>query len=217
VVRALPAVNRPIVKLCGLRSPADVLAAYAADADMLGIVLVPGKRRTVDIPTAREMVSTLPADALTVGLFLAHSDEDLATIADMVAQSGVSIAQVHGDIPLGAFADFPVPVIRANMSYDRCLPAIMQERALPQMDSAPPGEWGGTGEVGDWQQAAKAASEFPILLAGGLTPQNVAAAIKTAQPWGVDVSSGIENEAGDKDPARMRAFVQAATSALSLE
>jgi indole-3-glycerol phosphate synthase / phosphoribosylanthranilate isomerase len=208
-LRVTSAVNRSIVKLCGLCSPADALSAYEAGADMLGMVFVPGKRRRVDVPTARAMVDALPADALTVGLFVIESEEDVATMTDIVASTGISMVQVHGSLPLGTLADFPVPVFRANMVAERGMQAIMKESALPQFDAAMPGVWGGSGEVGDWSQAASAASKYPILLAGGLTPENVGVAIRAVRPWGVDVSSGIEGPDGKKDPERMQAFVAA--------
>jgi len=214
----LPQRATTIVKLCGMQTPADAVAAHAAGADMIGIVFVPNKRRQVSIETARAIVAALPPEAVTVGLFLAEHADQRDAIADTIAATGITMAQLHGAPVPSPFRDLPVPMIyplagRGDMDthgdgVTNAGYAIIADGALPLLDSAPPGVWGGTGETGDWERARKMADQYPILLAGGLTPENVGDAIHAVRPWGVDVSSGIEGVDGQKDHARMRAFVQ---------
>lgn len=199
-----------MVKLCGMRTPADALAAYKAGADMIGMVFVPGKRQ-VTVETARSIVAALPSDAITVGIFVAETASQKPAIEAIIQQVGLKAAQLYGAPMGGAFGDLSVPVLFAGNRHPVHIDVFLKDQAIPLVDSAPPGVWGGTGVVGDWNTAAQWAREFPVILAGGLNPENVGAAIRAVQPWGVDVSSGIEGPDGQKDPARMRAFVQAAT------
>jgi indole-3-glycerol phosphate synthase / phosphoribosylanthranilate isomerase len=202
-----------IVKLCGMRTPADALAAYEAGADLIGLVFAPSKRQvTPDI--ARDIIAALPQDALTVGIF---TDDPVDAVEDLAGEIGLKAVQVaiHLDrVDITRTIRMPAIVSIPSKGYGgRTRYAPVGYKQLPLIDSAPPGVWGGTGAVGDWNVAAKWAKEFPIILAGGLNPENVGDAIRAVQPWGVDVSSGIEGPDGQKDPARMRAFVQAVREA----
>ena len=232
-LRVAPVVPRPIIKLCGMRTPKDAQAAYAAGADMIGMVFAPGKRRITN-EIGREIVQSLPPDMLTVGVFLAeYRAEHQDAIIQTVAETGIKMAQLCGISSASGvyFREMGVPTIRARYrrlatmrTHDKTweewrirpsiMPTLFKERSLPLYEAgAAPLQLGGTGQIGDWEAAAQEAQAFPMLLAGGLNPDNVGDAIRTVQPWGVDVSSGIEGPDGQKDPARMRAFVEAVRAA----
>ncbi len=214
VVQAMPRGRWPVVKLCGMRTPADALAAYDAGADLIGLVMTPSKRQ-ITPEQARAIVAALPPDALTVGVF---ADEPVEQVNALTAAAGVRAVQVA--LPGGdrsRMHGLKLPTILALSSaapiYREPRPRLLFPGRLAMIEAAPPGVWGGTGQTGDWAIAATWAKDLPIILAGGLNAANIADAIRTVQPWGVDVSSGIEGPDGSKDPARMRAFIQAVRAA----
>lgn len=207
------------VKICGLRTPQDALVACEAGADMIGLMFAPS-RRQIDVRTAREIVDALRAsragrDVAVVGVFV---DEQPTTIAAIAVATGLDWIQMSGHEVLETIADVPLPVIKAlRFDGDPSEAAWLAEPA--GCDAAPllvdahvVGSYGGAGVLGDWRRAAELAARRPVLLAGGLTVDNVAAAIATVRPWGVDVSSGVETD-GLKDHAKIEAFVQAAKAA----
>ncbi len=211
LVKRLPATATPIIKLCGMRTPADALAAYDAGADMIGVVFAAGKRQ-VTPETARQIVNALPADAVVVGIFANESPE---AITQTIGATGINVVQISAYPETeghGAFSQFGLPTIILGKT-ETPFHSLLRYDLLPLLDSTSPGAWGGTGQVGDWERAAAWAKQYPIILAGGLNPANVGEAIRVVQPWGVDVSSGIEGADGQKDPARMRAFVEAVRGA----
>jgi phosphoribosylanthranilate isomerase len=208
----------PLVKICGIREPEHALVAANASADLIGLVFVPGVRRQVSTERAREIVAELRRSRgeppAVVGLFV---DEPAEHINRVVGEVGLDLVQLSGNEPPGLAGQIDVPVIKALR-----LPAGMtarEARALAEpfassvagyvVDSHVPGQWGGTGVVGDWEVAARLAARFPVSLAGGLDPDNVADAIRAVRPAIVDVSSGVEID-GVKDPAKIVAFVVAA-------
>lgn len=213
VVQAVPRGRFPVVKLCGMRTPEDALAAYQAGADLIGLVLTPSTRQ-ITPEQAREIVSYLPADALTIGVFADEPVEQVNELALAANVSAVQVALPGGDRQRAMGLKRPTiyALSSSDPAYAQPLPRLVFPGRLAMLEAAPPGIWGGTGKTGDWELAARWARELPIILAGGLTPENVADAIRTVQPWGVDVSSGIEGPGGQKDPARMHAFVHAARS-----
>jgi len=207
------------VKICGLRTPQDALVACEAGADMIGLMFAPS-RRQVDIGTAREIVDALRAsragrDVAVVGVFV---DEQPAAIAAIAAATGLDWIQMSGHEATEATADVPLPVLKAlrfdgDPSEEAWLAQPVGCDAAPLLvDAHVAGSYGGAGVLGDWQRAAELAARRPVLLAGGLTVDNVAAAIAAVRPWGVDVSSGVETD-GIKDHAKIEAFVQAAKAA----
>ncbi len=222
VLRMTPRGRYPVIKLCGMRTIADAKAALAAGADMIGLVLTQSRRQLTPAQ-AREIVSALPPSTLTVGVF---ADEPTERINELAAAAGVHavqhiarhIAGPDGQVPANTVLD--LPAITVCSSAD---PALAHPLAFPGsmvlVEAAPSGVWGGVGTQSaeaaqrHWEVAARWARSQPILLAGGLHPANVSAAIAAVQPWGLDVSSGIEGPDGQKDPERMRAFVQAARAA----
>jgi indole-3-glycerol phosphate synthase/phosphoribosylanthranilate isomerase len=210
VVQAVPRGRYPVVKLCGMRTPEDALAAYDAGADLIGLVLTPSMRQ-ISPEQARAIVQALPDDAHTVGVF---ADEPVEVVNELALAANVSAVQVAlpgGDRQrtMGLKRPTIYALSSADPAYAQPMPRLVFPGRLAMIEAAPSGIWGGAAKTGDWEIAARWARELPTILAGGLTPANVADALRTVQPWGVDVSSGIEGPGGLKDPARMRAFVQA--------
>ena len=200
-----------IIKVCGLTSPEDARLAVAAGADAIGVNLWPDSKRFVDDATARAVLAEIPAHVLKVGVFVnAPADE----IAAKVAALGLDKAQLHGNEQPRDYATLDARlVIRAARVRDE---ATFQTEALWQpslwlYDAFAPG-YGGSGLQAPWPLVRKLARR-PFLLAGGLTPDNVAAAIAAVRPDGVDVASGVERTPGRKDAARVERFIAAARAA----
>lgn len=205
------------VKICGITNLEDALAATAAGADSLGFVFVPGTPRHITPDRALEIVRALPPFVVRTGLFVDASEGE---IRDAVAQAGLDAVQLHGDEPpeLGIKLRPAVRVLKAfrvrGESTLETLPAYLDAADAWLLDAYVPGAHGGTGARFDWNLATAAKRHGkPIILAGGLTPENVAAAVKTVRPYAVDVSSGVESSPGRKDAAKVAAFIHAAKAA----
>ncbi|MCS6801637.1 MAG: phosphoribosylanthranilate isomerase [Chloroflexota bacterium] len=203
------------VKICGLRDPAAVEAAVEAGAEFIGFVFAPSPRRVAPEEAAALRRRVPRGGPQIVGVFVNEAPATVRAIADTV---GLDIVQLCGaESPQ---AEWGRPVIRAIRPAGRipwrALAPWVAGGARLLVDSFKPGTFGGSGELGDWGLAARIARRWPILLAGGLRPDNVAAAIAAVRPWGVDVSSGVET-AGRKDPAKIRAFVDQARAAFPKE
>ncbi len=199
------------VKLCGMRTLDHARAAVDAGAEYLGFVLASGYRRTLAPDAVREIIATLgPGSARYVGVFV---DPDPVEARDIARYAGLHVVQLSGrETPQVARA-IGLPVIKV-VHIDGVDPLAKVERyadtgAMVALDSGRTGAPGGTGDVFDWSLAVEVARRYPVMLAGGLTPANVAAAVHAVAPVAVDVSSGIETE-GVKDPEKIRAFVAAA-------
>ena len=192
----------PFVKICGLRTATDVAAAVTAGADAVGFLFAASPRQ-VDARTAREL-GAAAGDILTVGVF---KDMPAAQVREVARASGVRAVQLHGDYPKDAFTEVADPawqLIRA-VSYtapDLRVGAYGEDLLLVDAPKA------GSGESWDYESVAGLAGQW--LLAGGLTPANVASAQRTAGSWGVDVSSGVESSRGVKDATLIAQFVAAA-------
>jgi phosphoribosylanthranilate isomerase len=197
------------VKICGITNEDDALLATALDADALGFVLAPSTRQ-VHPETVRDIVRRLPREMHTIGVFRNERPE---RVVEIVGRAGLRGVQLHGHEPPSEVTwirERVQFVIRAYSAGDPALadaPASAADIIL--VDSPDPG----SGKVFDWRLAEGAPSGKRILLAGGLTPENVGAAIRLVRPWGVDVSTGVEQEPGRKDPAKLRRFVEAARGA----
>ncbi|HEU0114656.1 MAG TPA: phosphoribosylanthranilate isomerase [Thermomicrobiales bacterium] len=213
---------RPIVKICGLREPAHAAAAAAAGADLIGFIFAPSRRQVTAtqagacIAAARESGQTPRA----VGVFV---DAALDEIAAAVETAGLDFVQLHGAETADMLARIGAPVIRSLRPRPGTTPAAVARElafwadgptapAAFLIDGYSEGGAGGMGVRADWTLARALAKRWPILLAGGLDPDNVGDAIAAATPLGVDVSSGVES-GGRKDPARIAAFVAAARRA----
>ncbi len=201
--------HSPKVKICGIMAPADAQAAVAAGADFLGFVFVKGRRRCMTVADTREIMQALgPSRPPAVGLFV---DEAPATVGQIVRECALQFVQLCGAETPDYCAALGVPYwkvinLHSPADYERMAPytgaaAFLLEGA----DNGP----GGTGQTWDWGLAADAPRDRRVLIAGGLNPNNVAAAIAQARPWGVDVSSGVET-GGKKDPEKIAAFIRLA-------
>jgi phosphoribosylanthranilate isomerase len=204
-----------LVKICGITSPEDARAAAEAGASAIGLVFWSRSPRAVDLPTARRIAAGLSPFVLRVGVFVDEAPGVIARVADSV---GLDLVQLHGDEPPEAIAALPRRALKAV----RVGAGFRPEDALRYaghaagllFDTGEAGLPGGTGRAFDWTVLASVRDRLGfVALAGGLTPDNVATAIRAGRPDAVDVSSGVETAPGRKDPAKMRAFVAAVRSA----
>lgn len=199
------------IKICGIKTVKDALAAMDAGADMIGFNFYPKSPRYIDPGRCRDLMAVMRkyGHITYVGVFVNAS---VAEIQATMNTCALTLAQLHGDesaemlksLNGKAFKVFRgVPAAERLIGYTRDgAPALL-------VDASVKGEYGGTGVTADWNSAAELAKHYPILLAGGLTPENVAEAVQHVQPWGVDVASGVESAPGVKDSNKMKAFVQA--------
>jgi phosphoribosylanthranilate isomerase len=197
------------VKICGITSEADALVAVGMGADAVGFVFAPSPRQ-VTPGAVREIVRRLPPEIVTVGVFRDQSPEQ---VIDMALAAGVQAVQLHGhETPADARLIRP-KVGALIVAFPAGSPSVERfdeyQADAMMLDAASPG----AGEVFDWSLADSIPAARRWILAGGLTPDNVAAAVGSVKPWGVDVSSGVESAPGIKDPRRVRAFVRAARAA----
>jgi phosphoribosylanthranilate isomerase len=196
------------VKICGVTRVEDALLAARLGADAIGLNFWPRSRRHVDVETARAIVAALPPLVSAVGVFVNQAREEILAVA---ARARLSVVQLHGDEPPHACEGFPVPVWKA-LRLSSPLPLAWLDEWPVQgflVDAPDPG-YGGSGRTCDWEVAREAAARAPVLLAGGLGPDNVAEAVRAVRPWGVDVASGVESSPGVKDPDKLAAFVRRA-------
>lgn len=208
------------VKFCGLTNLEDCLAALAAGADWLGFNFYPPSPRSVTPAACRQLVAdlrpALPAlgrPVHLVGVFVNTAADDVLATLDAC---GLELAQLSGMDALEVIrgcGERAYAALRtgAGASLAEQSHALARRASPPAVlvDAGVPGHYGGTGMLANWEQAAALAEKSPIFLAGGLTPENVANAVRSVRPWGVDVASGIEIVPGKKDVAGMMAFVQA--------
>jgi indole-3-glycerol phosphate synthase/phosphoribosylanthranilate isomerase len=205
--------GRVAVKICGITSKDDAAMAVAAGADAIGFVFWPKSPRAVDAATARDIASTLPPFILRVGVFVDTPPGEIRRIADEV---GLDMVQLHGNESVDAVAQAPRRAVKAvrvgpdfrpedALQYDGTAAALLLDTRVDG-DASP----GGTGRTFDWSlvRPVREGTSF-MILAGGLSPDNVAEAIAAVRPDAVDVSSGVESAPGKKDPAKVRAFVDA--------
>jgi len=212
------------IKICGVTTVADALLAAEAGADAIGLNFYAGSPRCISVATAQEIVQALPADVAKVGVFVNMPVAEVMARADSLQLDWI---QLHGDETPEAIAELsPRRVIRALPCGPNALPTVVAylERcqklgALPGAllaDAAAGTTYGGTGRTADWNQLTPPRDwlhDIPLVLAGGLTPDNVAAAIGTVQPDAVDTASGVESSPGKKDLDRVQRFVTAARHA----
>ena len=203
------------VKICGLTNLTDALTASENGADYLGFVLYPGSPRHIAPAALERLVGKLPPKCRTVGVFV---NEQPGRVVDIARSCGLHAVQIHGDEAAQEFAGLPWTLWRAvRLAGGAWLPDPGQwPAARVVVDAAAPG-YGGSGETADWDRAAELARQRPVLLAGGLTPDNVAEAVRRVQPVGVDVASGVEARPGVKDPSLVKAFIRNAKQAVEQE
>ena len=205
-------VYTPKVKICGITNAEDAAVAVEAGADALGFVFYRKSPRYIEPTLARQIIMSLPPMVLPVGVFV---DEDQHVVRKLMDDCGLACAQLHGNESAIYCKELGRTVLKALRVKDRSTFLALAEfrgRAGVRgfvLDTFSDQAYGGTGQVMDWQLAAEAAKVSSILLAGGLTPDNVEKAIHAVQPYGVDVSSGVERAPGKKDNEKVRAFIRA--------
>ena len=214
------------IKICGLTDPEDAQSAVEAGADAIGLNFYARSLRAVSVDRANEIVHEDNIAAQRVGVFVNMPADAVRTVASTLCLKGV---QLHGDEPPQWIAELSgYRVIRARRMGDQGIATLAEDleacrtagRAPDALlvDAMSPGRYGGTGETVSWTGLANYQSwlgDVPLILAGGLTPENVADAIRTVRPWGVDVASGVESAPGVKDHAKMRCFVEEARQAFA--
>ena len=201
-----------IIKICGIKTLKDALAAINVGADYLGFNFYPKSVRFIEKETCAEITSVLKREhpqIKYVGVFVNSSFEE---IKDILNICHLDLAQLHGDETpemLESFNGKAFKAIRlsASISVDESVYPFLKSALSPALlvDAAVKGVYGGSGITADWSAAAELAKRYPLLLAGGLTPENVADAVRQVQPWGVDVASGVESAPGEKDAIKMKA------------
>jgi phosphoribosylanthranilate isomerase len=202
------------IKICGITNLEDALLAAELGAQALGFIFYPKSPRSIKPEAARQIIKQLPPLVLSVGVFVNEAAAVVLELAEMVRLDWV---QLHGEEPpeycrfLGRNVLKAIPV-QDRSSLDRMEGYRGSVRAF-LLDTPKAGQKGGTGETFDWSLARQAGDYGPIVLAGGLQPGNVAAAIREASPLAVDVASGVEASPGKKDPARLREFFRAVAAA----
>ncbi len=198
------------VKICGITSEADALLAVAMGADALGFVFAPSPRQ-VNVQRVYDICRRLPAEVMTVGVF---RDELPSRVIDTVHRSGVRAAQLHGHETPAQTIEVAAGGVRWVIKAFAAGSAAVADAArygtdLILVDAPSPG----SGTMFDWSLMDAVPSGLRVILAGGLDPTNVATAIRRVEPWGVDVSSGVEREPGKKDPLKLRDFIREARAA----
>lgn len=198
------------VKICGITTLADGMAAAEAGADALGFVFYDQSPRRISVEAAAALVPQLPPFVIKVGVFV-NAPEDMVVRA--IRECGLNVVQFHGDESPEYCLQFGLMSMKAFRIRDAA--SLQALSGYPTdawlLDAYTPGRPGGTGETFNWDLALEARGwGRPIFLAGGLTAENVAEAVRRARPYGVDVSSGVEAGQGRKDHAKVRAFIQAA-------
>lgn len=197
------------IKCCGMTRVDDALLAAQLGADAIGVVMTARSKRQVSLAHARAIVDAMPPFVTTVALCM---DDDADFVRAVIETVRPSLLQFHGSERDEWCAQFDTPYLKA-IAMGEGAAALSQLRAFPRaagllLDGHGLGESGGSGKTFDWSVMPRDLQQ-PLILAGGLTPLNVQAAIRVARPWAVDVSSGIESAPGIKDPDKLRDFIVA--------
>lgn len=213
------------VKICGITRPGDATLAADAGADAIGLNFYPQSPRCCTLETAQKIAEVTPPWVVKVGVFVNATADEIRTAA---AKVPLDLIQLHGtESPEALRSLRPLPLIKAVglttdfAALESFLTTCHQRNAMPRMllvDAMREGQFGGTGKTIDWELLKQNRSRLrglPLALAGGLTPDNVAAGILTVRPWAVDVASGVESAPGVKDAQQVRLFVSAALTAFS--
>ena len=201
--------NRVRIKVCGLTRLEDALLAASLGADALGFVFWASSPRAISPEAAAAIVLQLPPLVGRVGVFVDASPSEVAAIANTV---GLTALQLHGDEQPDRYTQLWLPIMKSIALDDeaaRQAAAAWPARFTVLVDAADREKRGGTGRRANWAHAAALAAIRPVVLAGGLSPDNVGEAIRTVRPWAVDVSSGVESSPGVKDSDALRRFVAA--------
>jgi phosphoribosylanthranilate isomerase len=206
------------VKICGLKTLEDALAAVEAGAKMLGFNFYPPSPRYLSPGDCSSLIAGLrdqlaDAGVKTVGVFVNTPPERVRAILETLP---LDMAQLSGDEApmdlerIGTGIAFKALRTNGKLSLLQAVAGYPVRQTAPAflVDAGVPGQYGGTGQTADWEQACMLAQRMPLLLAGGLHPGNVAAAVRKVRPWGVDVASGVESAPGVKDKDKMNRFIE---------
>lgn len=201
------------VKICGITRAEDALEAARLGADAIGLVFYAASPRYIDVGVAKQIIAALPPFVTTVGLFV---DANATAVANILGRIHLDLLQFHGSETAEFCAQFGLPYLKAvRMKPDLNLLQYVSSYAGAAgilVDSYVEGVAGGTGATFDWDRIP-CGMNAPLVLSGGLDAGNVGAAIAAAQPWAVDVSSGVEASKGIKDAAKMAGFIQGVRNA----
>ena len=201
------------VKICGITNLEDAQTAVDYGAEVLGFIFYPKSPRRVTVRTVKEITRALPPFVLTVGVFV---NETVETIRKTVQQCGLSLVQLHGDESPEFCDRLDFRAIKAiRVSGPEDLKRIQDYKVQGVLlDSYHPDFYGGTGDPIDWKVLQSLSIDKPVLLSGGLTPENIRQAIQTVSPYGVDVCSGVEEKPGKKSPEKIKLFIKNAKEIL---
>lgn len=197
------------IKICGIKTVDDARAAMGAGAEMLGFNFYPKSPRYIEVGTCRDIMSVMRkyGHITYVGVFVNASTEEVRATMETC---GLNLAQLHGDETSEMVQSLYGKAFKAFRGIPQNINGFAREEAPALLvDASVKGAYGGTGITADWRSAAELAKHYPLLLAGGLTPENVAEAVRQVRPWGVDVASGVETAPGVKDAGKLKAFVKA--------
>ena len=203
------------IKICGIKTVDDARAAMGAGAEMLGFNFYPKSPRYIEVGTCRDIMSVMRkyGHITYVGVFVNASTEEVRATMETC---GLNLAQLHGDETSEMVQSLYGKAFKAFRGIPQNINGFAREEAPALLvDASVKGAYGGTGITADWRSAAELAKHYPLLLAGGLTPENVAEAVWQVRPWGVDVASGVEAAPGVKDAGKLKAFVKAVRSAMT--
>lgn len=196
------------VKICGITREEDAATAVGAGADALGFIFVRSSKRWIEPERARGIINRLPAHVIPVGVFVDASRHE---IREVIRTTGIRLIQLHGDEMPDDVAGLPVPVwkaFRVKPEFDiGTLGKYTVDGFL--LDTFAEGMEGGTGRTFNWAVAVAAKRFGPVILSGGITPGNVAAAVRTVAPYAIDVNSGVESSPGVKDAAKIERLFSA--------
>ncbi len=197
------------IKICGIKTIPDALAAIDAGADYLGFNFYAKGMRFIEKQTCAEITAVLKREyphIKLVGVFVNSSVEEVKDILDTCS---LDLAQLHGDETAEMFKQLGGIAFKAFRGIPENINGFERKNAPTFLiDASVKGVYGGSGVTADWNGAAELAKTYPLLLAGGLTPENVAEAVSRVKPWGVDVASGVESTVGEKDAGKMVKFVK---------
>jgi phosphoribosylanthranilate isomerase len=198
------------VKICGVTRAEDALLAARLGADAIGFVLWPGSPRRIAPARARAIGAVLPPFVTRVGVFVNAAPDEVARVA---AEAALDVVQLHGDERPEEYGSVPARLIKSvalHVEADVAAAAALPDEVMPLVDAADAVRRGGTGRPADWVLAARLGERRHIVLAGGLTAENLADAVRSVRPWAVDVSSGVEAEPGMKSADRLEQLFRAA-------
>ncbi len=199
-----------IIKICGIKTLKDALAAIHAGADYLGFNFYSKSVRFIEKENCAKITSVLKKEYPNIKLIGVFVNSSVDEVKNILETCSLDLAQLHGDETPEMFAQLAARAFKAFRGIPEGIEGYERNKAPALLvDASVKGMYGGSGVTADWSAAAELAKSYPLLLAGGLTPENVAEAVRQVKPWGVDVASGVESAPGEKDASRMKAFVQA--------